>query len=221
MCVAYALNFVYSHLGLLIPDGHADANLAHSQTITFDFTLQNRPLEQIAQTITLQSSALFSDTTLAGSDIMRIQPLIFNVASTGQTSHYPCAPNTISVNLRMNVPLRSDCRNSDTLNLYNEFPQITISGLSGARDNTISSLTSSDAPFNGVEPTFSAGAGTVTLRQASATTINVEYTFSFDIRNQAHGQPAPDIYVAADILSSSDTLMSDTSANAETHSMYM
>jgi hypothetical protein len=152
---------------------------------------------------------------------MRILPLLFNVASTGQTSHYPCAPNTIVVRLRTNVPLKSDCRRDDTMSPWNRVPEITISGLSGARDNTISSLTSTDEQFSGVSPTLDAAQGEVKIQPASATIAGITYAFSFDITNQASGQAAPSIYVEADILTSSLHLMGPISADTQSYSMQM
>lgn len=207
--------------------GTAGSDIAPSQTISFSFTLQNRPQQQNAQTITVKSPALFVDTPLSGSgDVMRILPLEFPVAHTEQSSHYPCAPNTITVRLRMNIPLLSVCRNADDTSLYNRYPDITISGLTGARNNVISTL-SGDSPFDGVQPVFDAAAGTVTIQQNADTQgdepgPSTEYEFTFDITNQAKPQvPAPDISVEADILTSTALIMSPMSSDANYRTMYM
>jgi len=107
------------------------------------------------------------------------------------------------------------------MDLWNRVPEITISGLSGARDNTISSLTSNDQQFSGVVPTLDAAQGEVKIQPASATEAGTEYAFSFDITNQASGQDAPSIYVKADILTSSAHLMTRRSTNTQYYSMQM
>lgn len=195
--------------------GTAGSDIDPGQNISFSFTLQNRPQEQNAQTIIVKSPALFVNTTLSGSgDVMRILPLGFPLAHTEQSSHYPCAPNTITVRLRMNIPLLKVCRHADDISLYNRYPDITISGLKGARNNVISNLSSLDSQFDGVQPVFDSAAGTVTIQQNADTQgdepgQSTEYEFTFDITNQAKPQvPAPNISVDADILTSIAGIMS-------------
>ena len=199
----------------------ADANIAPGGTVSFSFNLQNRPLQQLAQTITVKSQALFSDRILDGSDIMKILPLEFSTASSEQSSHYPCAPNTITVRLRMNIPVSNQCRADDTLIAYNRYPDITISGLTGARNDVITTLTSGAGQFSGVQPVLNAGEGKLTLRQESDTFQQLEYEFTFQITNRAFAQTAPTISVQADILTSSPHTMSRSSSDSNGYTMYM
>lgn len=198
----------------------AEENIDPQGNVSFSFNLQNRPLEQPAQTIMVKSQALFSDRTLDGSDIMKILPLQFSIASSAQSSHYPCAPNTITVRLRMNIPVSDECRD-DALIEYNRYPDITISGLTGARNDGISALTSADAAFSGVQPVLNAADGKLTLRQIADTVAGSDYEFTFQITNREFAQTAPTISVQADIVTSSSHIMSRHSSDSNGHTMYM
>ena len=52
--------------------------------------------------------------------------------------------------------MKNSCKNFNDLNPYSRFPRITISGLTSALDTSISDLSSEDAEFDSVVPTFGA-----------------------------------------------------------------
>jgi hypothetical protein len=61
-------------------------NVGAEEDISFTLSLQNQPQQQSGQSIKLQSPGLFADTDMTGTDIMKIDALIFSATGAEQST---------------------------------------------------------------------------------------------------------------------------------------
>ena len=188
------------------------ANFAQSTAVTLEFTLQNRPETQVAQDVTLISPSVFPTTSLSGTNIMKIDALLFDSPVGQESTQSPCALNTITIRLPLSVPLLNTCLQTSDLVAYGRFPTLTLTGFFGARSSSITQVSSTYPAFNEVVPTFDHENGIIELAPSQATTAATDYVFSFEIRNGAvetytgvDSNYVPSLFVETDILSHSAT----------------
>jgi hypothetical protein len=187
-------------------------NLVRDTSVYFQFELQNRAESQGAQAISIRAPVIFPESTLTGSDIMKIDALVFSNLQVTASTPWPCSPNTVHVYFAMSVPLRNACKRTDTLEAYGRFPRLTIEGLTGARNSTISAFSSGDEEFSGVDGVFAHANGSLTWLPLQATAKSHTYRFNFTITNRATKQDAPEMSIRADILTNAKTGMNSGSS---------
>jgi len=188
------------------------SNLVGNTSVYFEFELQNQAESQGAQAISISAPFLFPESTLKGSDIMRIDALVFSNLQVTAGSTWPCSINVLDVYFAMSVPLRNDCKRTDTLVAYDRFPRLTIEGLTGARNSTISALSRGDEEFSGADGMFTHANGNLTWLPLQATAKSQTYRFNFTITNRATQQDAPEMSISADILTNAKMGMNSGSS---------
>jgi len=178
-----------------------DSDLAVDTTYTYSFDVLNQPTKNSAQTITFINPSVFGSgksDKLVGPEnfIMQIDALEITGASAIQTLHWPCALNTITVIFTTNIALLSGCRYGDSYaSQHATAPKITLSGLTGTREGSaVSATTSTDTPnpLHGLQPDLTVSTGEFIITPSESMGIGT-HTFSFEVTNQEESHTAPSL----------------------------
>jgi hypothetical protein len=192
-------------------------DLAQNVQHCFAFTVQNQRSEQL----TPQVIKLFSDGNLlpGGGQVLspdtsngklmplRVLRLEFLEFASQQEDNSPCALNRITMCFRPSVNIIGTCKNELSSFTNYGFPKIYISGLTGTKAPTGSSLTVADndllqptTAFN-TSATWSRAEGTLRLQVLKDINSGVTQCIYFTVRNPANGQAAPTISLVSEVFS--------------------
>ena len=179
-------------------------------TYSVSFVLVNGQASQAAQILSILpapfTTAATTVSNVAGGGPLYVSALSWMVLTASQSTPWPCAPNTITVQLQPNVPLLSTCKSNAAAAAGR--PIVTLAGFTGTVTPDNSSLpignpsSQSPLPTNG---SWTKSSGTLVLVLAADTVASTLYTFTFSVTNRAQSQTAPTVSALTDRLTQPTT----------------